>query len=138
MAARLDRAHTRPLHPLHAMLLAFPLALFIGALLSDWAYFTSHHIQWLNFAAWLNAGGMLVGTFALIWALADLIRGRDGLFYFIALLATWVLGFINALVHGKDAWATMPAGLYLSIIVALLALVAAWLGYSRVHSGDVK
>jgi hypothetical protein len=27
----------RPLHPLHAILLAFPLPLFLGALLSDYA-----------------------------------------------------------------------------------------------------
>jgi glucose/arabinose dehydrogenase len=43
--------------------------------------------------------------------------------YPVVLLAMWVFGFVNALVHGKDAWASMPAGLYLSVIVTLLALV---------------
>ena len=58
--------------------------------------------------------------------------------YFLVLLVMWVLGFINALVHAKDAWATMPDGLYLSVVAALLALVAAWIGYSGFRAGEVK
>ncbi len=133
----------RPLHPLHAILLAFPLPLFIGALLSDVAYRSSFHIQWANFSSWLIAGGLLVGAFAVLWSLINLFRrgaARKGrlVVYFVALLAMWGLGFVNALVHAKDAWATMPEGLYLSAITALLALVAAWIGYSGFHAGEVK
>ena len=58
--------------------------------------------------------------------------------YFIALLVMWVLGFVNALVHAKDAWATMPEGLYLSMIVTLLALVATWIGYSGLRVVEVR
>ncbi|WP_129793332.1 DUF2231 domain-containing protein [Sphingosinicella sp. CPCC 101087] len=141
MATLAARADARPLHPLHAMLLAFPLALFVGALLSDLAYWSSHEIQWTNFASWLNAGGLLVGAFALLWALVELVRsrrrGRPGL-YFLLLLAMWVLAFINALVHSRDAWGSMPAGLWLSAIVALLAIAAAWTGYSGFRTGDVR
>jgi uncharacterized membrane protein len=120
---------------LHAILLAFPLPLFLGALLSDLAYRASFQIQWANFSSWLIAGGLLVGGFALLWALIDLIRGgrvRRGraAAYFAVLLAMWGLGFVNALVHAKDAFAIMPEALYLSAIVTLLALVAAWIGYS--------
>ena len=35
----------RSLHPLHAILLAFPLPLFLGALLSDLAYWSSFQVQ---------------------------------------------------------------------------------------------
>jgi uncharacterized membrane protein len=133
----------RPLHPLHSILLAFPLPLFLGALLSDFAYRASFHVQWANFASWLIAGGLLVGALAVLWALIDLFRGGPArrkhlAIYFVALLAMWVLGFINALVHAKDAWATMPEGLYLSVITVILALVAAWLGYSRYRTGEVR
>jgi uncharacterized membrane protein len=54
------------------------------------------------------------------------------------LLTTWVLGFVNAFIHAKDAWASMPAGLILSIIVAALAMAAIWLGFSTLRAGDVK
>jgi uncharacterized membrane protein len=133
----------RPLHPLHAILLAFPFPLFLGALLSDLAYWSSFEVQWANFSSWLIAGGLLVGAFALLWALVNLFRrgtartGRPAV-YFIVLLAMWVLGFVNALVHAKDAWATMPEGLYLSAVTALLALVAAWIGYSGFRAGEVE
>lgn len=133
----------RPLHPLHAILLAFPLPLFLSALVSDFAYRSSFHAQWANFSSWLIAGGLLVGAFAVLWALVNLFRrgtARKGrvIAYFVVLLAMWGLGFVNALVHAKDAWATMPEGLYLSAITTLLALVAAWIGYSGFQTGDVR
>jgi uncharacterized membrane protein len=126
---------------LHAILLAFPLPLFLGALLSDLAYRSSFQIQWFNFSSWLIAGGLLVGSFALLWALVDLIRSRAArrkraAIYFIVLLAMWVLGFINALVHAKDAFAIMPEALYLSAVATVLALVAAWIGYSGHQSRE--
>jgi uncharacterized membrane protein len=133
----------RPLHPLHAILLAFTLPLFLGALASDLAYRSTFHIQWANFSSWLIAGGLLVGGLAVLWALINLFRrgtARKGrlIIYFVVLLAMWALGFVNALVHAKDAWATMPEGLYLSAITTLLALVAAWIGYSGFRTREVK
>ena len=143
MVAAYAPAPLRPLHPLHAILLAFPLPLFVGALLSDLAYRGSFEVQWANFASWLIAGGLLVGGFALLWALINVFRSGRGrrrrpLAYFVALLAMWVVGFVNALVHAKDAWAIMPEGLYLSAVTALLALVAAWIGYSGFRAGEVE
>ncbi|MBM7334994.1 DUF2231 domain-containing protein [Alloalcanivorax marinus] len=132
--------HGRALHPLHAILLAFPLPLFLGALLSDWAYSTSYQVQWTNFASWLIAGALLGGGLALLWALIEWVisgpaRTARHAVYFLVLLAMWVLGFINALVHAKDAWAAMPAGLWLSAIVTVLALVASLVGYSGLRGG---
>ncbi|MCG7362709.1 hypothetical protein MHZ93_15720 [Roseomonas sp. ACRSG] len=131
----------RPLHPLHAILLAFPLPLFLGALISDFAYWSSFHVQWSNFSSWLIVGGLLVGGFALLWALVDLIRSgrarrKRAAIYFVVLLAMWVLGFINALVHAKDAFAIMPEALYLSAVATILALIAAWMGYSGSPAGE--
>ena len=125
--------------PLHAILLAGTVPLFLGALLNDIAYYQTYQIQWSNFAAWLIAGGLLFCGLALLFALANLIRaprkgGRPTL-YFLLLLATWVLGLINAFEHAKDAWAVMPTGLVLSVIVTVLACVAAWLGMSNLGSG---
>jgi uncharacterized membrane protein len=131
----------RPLHPLLAILLAFPLPLFLGALLSDLAYSATFHIQWANFASWLIAGGLVGGGLVALWALVDLFRVAprhrkwQGA-WFVVLLAMFVVGFVNALVHAKDAWAAMPAGLWLSAVTLLLALGAAWMGYSRFREGD--
>jgi uncharacterized membrane protein len=123
-----NRTHQRSLHPVHAALLAGTIPLFLGVLLSDIAYAASYEQQWKNFASWLIVGGLVFGGLALLWALLGLFRSdqRGGLstLYFVLLLATWILGFVNALVHAKDAWATMPEGLILSATVAALAIAA--------------
>jgi len=128
--------------PLHAMLLAGTVPLFLGALLSDIAYYNSFQIQWANFAAWLIAGGLLFAGLALLFALANLIgaqrkAGRP-VVYLLLLLVTWVIGLINAFEHAKDAWAVMPAGLVLSAVVAVLAVITAWLGLSNLRSGGER
>jgi uncharacterized membrane protein len=124
------------------MLLAAAMPLFLGGLLSDWAYASSYEIQWSNFAAWLIAGAMVFTGFALLWALIDLIRSdrRRGrpLVYFLVLLAAFVLGLINSFVHARDAWAVMPDGLILSAIVTLLAILATWVGFSSLRPGETR
>ena len=55
--------------------------------------------------------------------------------YLVVLFATFVVGFITALIHSKDAYATMPAGLVMSLITLLLAVAAVWLGFSTLRSG---
>ena len=130
-----------PPGPLHAILLAGSVPLFLGALLNDMAYSNSYQIQWSNFASWLIAGGLLFSGLALLFALANLIRAQHKagrpLVYFVALLATWVLGLINAFQHAKDAWAVMPSGLILSAVVFLLICLTAWVGLSA-GSGGAK
>lgn len=122
---------------LHTTLLAGTVPLFLGALLSDIAYFKNYQIQWSNFASWLIAGGLLFCGLALIFALANVIRARDKrqpLLYFLLLLATFALGLINAFQHAKDAWAVMPSGLVLSVIVLLLSFASVWVGL-KLRSG---
>lgn len=135
------RYHDRAIHPFHAVLLSFPLPLFLGAFFSDIAYWRSYQIQWSNFTQWLNAGGLLIGAFVILWALINLFRYSAAdyrpLIYFITLLAMWVIGLWSAFVHARDAWATMPDGLWLSAITAMLAIIATWIGYSGFRYHEV-
>lgn len=124
----------QPIHPLHALFLAFLFPLFLGTLASDIAYWRSYQVQWINFSQWMNAGGLLMGAFAVLWAMIAAFRGRGTgnkrpLVYLVLLLAAWAVGFLNALVHAKDAWAAMPQGLWLSALAAVLALAATWIGH---------
>lgn len=142
MNVRDVRPYGNVLHPIHGILLAGTIPLFLGGLLSDLAYSSSYQIEWSNFASWLIAGGLVFGGFALLWSIIDLVRadrrGGSLLMYTLLLLATWVLGFFNALTHARDAWATMPMGLILSVIVVLLALASAWVGFARFGVGGGK
>lgn len=147
MTVAVDRPHQSSpthtarmtLHPMHAVLLASTLPLFLGALLSDIAYYQSYQIQWSNFASWLIAGGLVFAGLALLCAIIGLFhaegRGDRGAIYIVLLLATWIMGFINALIHARDAWATMPLGLILSVIVLLLACAATAVRFSGRRMG---
>jgi uncharacterized membrane protein len=124
-----------PIHPFHAVLLAGTTTLFLGALINDVAYAVSYELQWKNFASWLIVGGLVANGVVLLWALLGL--RRDGPrparapVYILLLLVIWILGFVNASVHARDAWASMPTGLVLSVVVAVLAIVATAIGFSR-------
>lgn len=128
--------------PLHATLLAGTVPMFLGALLSDIAYYQTYQIQWSNFAAWLIAGALLFCGLAGLFALVNLLRadrkaGRPTV-YFLLLLVTWALGLVNAFEHAKDAWAVMPLGLVLSAVVTLLACVTTWVGLTNLRSGGAQ
>jgi uncharacterized membrane protein len=127
--------------PANALFLGMAAALFLGALLSDLAYAQTFEIQWANFSAWLIAGGLLAGGIVLAMAIVNFFRGRDGTrpgLYLGLVALMWIVGFINALVHARDGWAMMPTGLILSLIVTLLALVAAGAGLRRTHRLEVE
>ncbi len=142
MAVIIERRYSEAIHPFHAIVLAGIIPLFLGAALSDWAYYSTYEIQWSNFASWLIVGGLVFSGLALVLALVDLARFRRSArgvgLYFLVLLATWVVGFFNALMHARDAWAAMPGGLILSVITTLLALLATWLAFCTPRTGGVK
>jgi hypothetical protein len=128
----------RSLHPLHLFLLGGAGCSLVSGFMSDWAYYSSHEIQWKNFASWLIIGGLVFGGFGLLWALIDLFRAdqnrRWSVIYFLLLFTAWIFGFIDELIHGKDAWASMPEALIVSGIVAVLAIAATGLGFSTIRA----
>lgn len=139
LSAHAQRARRdRLLHPLHAIFLAFPVAMFTGALIADIAYLRTAEIQWTNFAAWLITGGLLFGAPALLWALILFLRAPRGgegrarvAAYAVLLAIMWVAGLVNAFHHGRDGWSSVGTpGLFLSILSTLTALAAAWIGHS--------
>jgi uncharacterized membrane protein len=138
VAQSVEYRYSQAVYPVHAVFLAGTVPLFVGAALSDIAYASSYNIQWNNFASWLIAGGLIFAAVALVFAAVDVVRvyrrAPGVAWYAVILLVTWVIGFLNALVHARDAWASMPTGLILSVIVALLACVATWFGFWTPHT----
>lgn len=125
------------LHPVHAILLSFPIALFAAALASDLAYLNTAEIQWSNFSQWAITGALVFGAPVLAWAIVEWVRGRRSairhpLSIYLALVAAmWVLGLINAFKHSQDAWSSVgTTGLILSILCTGLAFAAGWIGHS--------
>ena len=122
---------------MHALLLAFPIAFFSGALLSDLTYLNSAEIQWSNFASWMIVGALVFGALVVLWAALSLFGHRRdagrtrALTYFVLVLIMWIAGLINAFKHSQDAWSSVgTAGVLLSVVSTLAALAAGWILYS--------
>lgn len=122
-------------HPLHPMLVPFPIVCFVGALVTDIAYAETANIQWANFSAWLLLAGIVMAVFAALAGVIDFIGDRR----VRSIAAAWVHGIgnatavilavLNAFVHSRDAYTSvMPMGLILSVVTVLIFLVTGWLG----------
>jgi len=131
-------------HPIHAMLVPFPVTCFVGAFVTDIVYSRTANLQWQYFSIWLLAAGLLVGGLAAMVGFIDYFgdsrvrRARPANWHMGINLLAWVLSLINAFVHSRDGWtAVVPEGLILSGIVVLLLLVSGWLGQSLVYRHGV-
>jgi uncharacterized membrane protein len=108
-------------------------SLFFGALTTDIVYALTTDMIWADFSDLLLAVGVGMGVLAAIVGLVDtLTTRRAGLrrpvvpLVFGALIVL-ALGFLNNLVHSRDAWTSaVPRGLALSVVSVLLILLTIW------------
>ena len=105
--------------------------------MTDIIYVNSYNNMWADFSIWLITGGLLMGAFAalagIVDALAHLRRARrtGGLLHTVGTLLMLLLALFNAFVHSRDGWTSVvPAGITLSAIVTVLAVVTSWQGYT--------
>lgn len=127
-------------HPIHALLVPFPLTCFVGALITDLVYWKSAATMWETFSIWLIAAGLVMAAFAVIAGIIDFAASRR----IRALRPAWphalgnavalLLALINAFVHSRDGYtAVVPTGLTLSALVVVILLVTSWQGADMVY-----
>ena len=127
-------------HPIHPMLVPFPIACFVGALLTDLAYWKTAEMMWADFSAWLLFFGLIMGSVATIVGLVDLLGNRriralaPAWFHMIGNMVVLVLALLNCFVHSRDAWTSVvPTGLMLSTLTVIVMLFTGWMGWSMVY-----
>jgi uncharacterized membrane protein len=131
-------------HPLHPMLVPFPIACFVGVLLTDIVYWRTGEVVWVDFSTWLVTVGVVVGWLAAILGLIDFLGSRliretpPAWPHFIGNLLALIIATFNMLIHTRDAWTSVvPWGLVLSAVVVLILLVTGWLGWAMVYRHGV-
>ena len=119
---------------LHAFFGAFPLAYFVLAVLTDWAYVDSTNLMWQYFSSWLIFAGLITLGLSILFGLIDWLvtrrnsRVRGSAWHMLPALLAWLLALLNMFIHSRDGWtAVVPEGIILSVIVALLMLASAGL-----------
>ncbi|WP_439560420.1 DUF2231 domain-containing protein [Roseinatronobacter sp.] len=122
-------------HPLHAMLVAFPIALTMSVLGADLLYWWTADGFWARVAGWAAFGAFIMGVIAGVTGTVELlvvrgIRNRSASWtHFI--LAVMLLSLIGAnwgFRIGQPEEAVLPLGLSLSLVAAGLTAVTGWHG----------
>ncbi|MGN6466151.1 MAG: DUF2231 domain-containing protein, partial [Rhizobiaceae bacterium] len=100
-------------HPIHPMLVPFPIVCLVGTLITDVTYWRTAEMMWADFSAWLITVGVVLGYLAAIAGLIDffgnrLVRQqRPAWPHVIGNLVVLILATINMLVHTHDAWTSV-------------------------------
>lgn len=127
-------------HPIHPMLVPFPIVCFTGTLVADVVYWRTAAMQWANMSAWFLTIGLIISVFVVIAGLADFLGDRriralpQAWIHGIGNAAALVLAIFNALIHTRDAYTSVvPTGMILSALTVLVLLVTGWLGWDMVY-----
>jgi uncharacterized membrane protein len=122
-------------HPLHAMLVAFPIALTMSVLGADLLYWWTGDAFWARVAGWAVFGAFAMGVIAGITGTVELlivpgIRNRSASWthFVLAVMLLSILGANWALRIGNHEGAVLPLGLLLSALAAGLTAVTGWHG----------
>ena len=130
--------------PIHPTLMCFPIACFVGTLLTDIAYWQTADMLWSDFSSWLIAVGVILAWVSAILGLIDMTGHRYApdprlrWAYRIGNLIVLVLATLNAFVHTHDAWTSvMPWGLTLSILTVVVLIVTAPMGWASLYRREL-
>jgi uncharacterized membrane protein len=122
-------------HPLHHMLIVFPVAFLIGAFATDIAFTSTSNPFWAEASYWLLIAGIVMALVAAVPGLIDFVtidRVRNlwiSWTHMIANLVVVGIALVNVGVRLDDPAAGVQNwGLWLSGLQALLLLVSGWLG----------
>src|SRR3569623_705252 len=97
-------------HPIHPMLVPFPIACFVGALVTDVAYARTYDIIWSPFSVWLLTAGLAMAALAAVAGLIDFLGSRriralrPAWIHVVGNVIAVVLSLINAFVHSRDGY----------------------------------
>ncbi len=127
-------------HPIHPMLVPFPIACFVGTLITDIAYVKTLDLMWATFSVWLLTFGLVMAGLAAVAGLIDFLTSprirklRPAWIHVVGNAVAVLLSLINAFVHSRDGYtAVVPTGITLSAIVVLILLVTGWMGWDMVY-----
>ena len=121
-------------HPIHPMLIPFPIVCFIGTLVTDIGYSRNHDGGWATASHWLLAVGLIMAALAAVAGLTDYLgderirRLGDALKHMLANVTAVVLELINLILRlGHDEFIA-STGIYISVVVVLILIYSGWKG----------
>ena len=131
-------------HPIHPMLIPFPIAFFVATFVCDLAFWGTRNASWADATLWLLGAGLIMAALAAVAGLTDVL-GEEKI---RSLSTAWwhaggnVLAVLIELVnwywrYARGSAAVLPIGIILSLIVVLILLFTGWKGWELVYRGRV-
>lgn len=135
-------------HPLHPMLVGFPVAFYTATLVAFIAYASSMDAFWFRVGVVANWAGVIMAGLAAVPGFIDWAVGiprtsparKTGLIHMALNVGVLVLFIINGVMasnHWDEALPTGGTGIPLSLIGVLLTLASGFLGWSLVQDHHV-
>ena len=131
-------------HPIHPMLIPFPIAFFVATFVCDLIYWRTGNPGWVTASLWLLGAGLIMAALAALTGLIDVL-GEPRI---QALRDAWyhaggnVLAVLIELYNWYSRYdsgeaAVLPTGLVLSLIVVGILLFTGWKGWEMVYRHHV-
>jgi uncharacterized membrane protein len=127
-------------HPIHPMLIPFPIAFFVSTLACDVAFWVSRNDLWVTATIWLLGAGLIMAALAALAGLTDVIgdpqiRGLNDAWLHaggnVVAVLIELYNFFSRYEHGSTA--VLPTGFILSLIVVVILLFTGWKGWEMVY-----
>ena len=122
-------------HPIHQMLVVFPLGLFMTAVVFDIIHLVTADPRWATVSFWMIAAGIVGGLLAAIFGLIDYLNipsstraRRIGLLHGVTNLCVMLLFAASLYLRSRLPEAPSTLALALSFIGVGAALLGGWLG----------
>lgn len=122
-------------HPLHPMLVVFPLAFLTTTPLADLAFWWTGDAFWARIAFLLTSAGFAGGLLAALAGVLEFLlvrRVRErlaGWTHLLTAVAALAMAAANVRLRWEDpVGAALPWGLVLSGVTALMVAIAGWIG----------
>jgi uncharacterized membrane protein len=130
-------------HPIHPMLIPFPIVCFIGVLVTDIVFLNNHDAGWATASRYLLGIGIVMAALAAVAGLTDFMGSDrirslgDAVKHMLANVTAVVLEIVNFFVRLNNNDAIGGIGIILSAIVVLILLYSGWLGGQLVYRHGV-
>jgi uncharacterized membrane protein len=123
-------------HPLHPMLIPFPIAFFVATFACDLVYWATHDAFWALMGMWALGAGIVMAALAAVAGFTDFLGNAQiraighAWHHMLGNVAVVILSIISLGVRRSEGAVdgVLPWGLILSFVVVLLLLYTGWKG----------
>lgn len=127
-------------HPIHPMLIPFPVAFLIATLVCDLLFWRTGNTGWSTASLYLLGAALVMAALAAVAGFTDFlgesrIRSLSAAWHhmvgnvIVVLLSLW--NWFLRYIDGEAA--VLPTGLLISLVVVLLLLYTGWRGWEMVY-----